>query len=320
MPRSTQLTPASLARLERWLAEHHQVVSAAQLVRLAIPRHHAHRQETARRWQRVHRGVWCSYTGPLTHWSKCAAALAALGPDAALDGDTAARLLGFRRAEKAQVIRVVIPHGTRRKSLAGVQVRQSRTLTGRSYVERRGLRVVRIERAALAMALRLPKDVTAIVTEVVQQGLTTSARLRGTALGLGVVKGRRRLLQAIDDAGGGSRSGLEARFIAILRKARLPRPEQNVGLVIDGRRLWLDVCFPDLRLAIEIDGKAYHLFCEDWEDDLERQNDLVLDGWLVLRFSARVIRDRPDLVVRRVAKALEARTSLVAAGWSAGAA
>lgn len=320
MPRSTQISPAALARLERWLSAHHQVVSSGELGRLGIPRHHGHRQESARRWQRVHRGVWCAYTGPLTFHSRCAAALAALGDDAALDADTAARLLGFRRAEAAAVIRVVIPHGTRRKTLAGVQVRQSRTLTARSYDERKGLRVVRIERAALAMALRLPKDITHIVAEVVQQGLTTSARLRGTALGLGVVKGRRRLLQAIDEAGGGARSGLEARFVAILRKARLPLPQQNFPLLIDGRRIWLDVCFPELRIAIEIDGKAYHLFSEDWENDLERQNDLVLDGWLVLRFSAQVIRDRPDLVVRRVTKALGARAALVAAGWSAGAA
>ena len=215
---------------------------------------------------------------------------------------------------------MVVPHGSKGRQLVGVQVRQSRTLSERSVLIRKGLRIVRIERAVIAMAIRRPGEVTALISEVVQQGLTTASRLRGTALGLGVVKGRRRLLLAIEDAGGGTRSELESLFMKILRKARLPRPTQNFGLVIDGRRLWLDVCFPDLRIAIEIDGKAYHLFSEDWEDDLERQNDLVLDGWLVLRFSARVIRDHPEVVARRVRKALEDRRALTVAGWSSGAA
>ncbi len=319
MPRQQRISDRAAAALDKWLRDNHQIVSAPALAAMGVSRHFARAQVAARRWQQVHRGVWCAYTGPLSFLSKCAAALAALGEDAVLDADTAARLLGFRRSATAETIRVVLPHGSKGRRLAGVVIRQSRTLTDRSWVVRKHLRVVRIERAVLAMAIRRPAEVTAVVTEAIQQGLTTAMRLRGTALGLGVVKGRHRLLLAIDDAGG-ARSALEARFIALMRKARLPRPTQNFGLVIDGRRLWLDVCFPDLRIAIEIDGKAYHVFAEDWEDDLERQNDLVLDGWLVLRFSARAIRDHPDVVVRRVRQALEARRALVVAGWSNGAA
>lgn len=267
--------------------------------------------------------MWCAYTGPLTFLSRCAAALAALGEEAVLDDETAACIFGLRRAiaTTSRVVRVVVPHGSRGRRLTGVKVRQSRSLTERSHLVRKGLRVVRIERAALAMALRLKRDLGAIVAEAVQQGLTTSSRLRGTALGLGPVAGRRRLLIAIDDVGGGTRSQLEALFIALLRKARLSRPTQNHPLLIDGRRVWLDVCFPDLRIAIEIDGKAYHLFSEDWEDELDRQNDLVLDGWLVLRFTARAIRDHPDQVVRRVATALAQRQQgIEAVDRSAGAA
>jgi len=310
MPATTAFTAAH-ARLDSWLSSHHGVVADRDLRRLGVSRHYARSQARARRWRRVHAGVWCAYTGPLTFMSRCAAALAALGDTAALDGPSAAAVLGFRRGRVDGPVHVVIPHGTRRRSLPSVVVRQSRTLTDRSCVFRNGLRVVRIERAVLAMAAKRGTDAAAVVTEAVQQGLTVAERLRGTLLALGNVAGRSHLLEAIGDADGGSRSGLEVLFMRIIRRARLPVPVQNFGLVVDGRRLWLDVCYPALRIAVEIDGKAYHLFSEDWENDLDRQNALVLDGWLVLRFSARAIRGHPDDVARRVAKAVAERSASI---------
>ncbi len=78
----------------------------------------------------------------------------------------------------------------------------------------------------------------------------------------------------------------------------------NYPLRLAGRRIWLDLCYPHLRIAIEIDGRGFHLGAADWQRDLQRQNELVLAGWLVLRFTAADLRDRPADVVRRVAAAL----------------
>ena len=103
---------------------------------------------------------------------------------------------------------------------------------------------------------------------------------------------------------GGSRSDLEILFIRTLRRAGVPLPVRNYPLSVDGRRVWLDACYPDHHYFIEIDGKAYHVMCEDWEDDLDRQNDIVLEGWRPLRFSGRAIRERPNDTVRRVARAI----------------
>ena len=150
--------------------------------------------------------------------------------------------------------------------------------------------------------LRLGADA---IVSAVQQGLTTPERLRACLARLGHVPGRRALAVAIEDVGGGSRSWLEARFRRLLRDAGLPLPVQNHPLVVGGRRVWLDACYVDERIAIEVDGRAYHLMSEDWEDDLDRQNAIVLDGWLVLRFTARDIRERPDAVIAALRRALE---------------
>ena len=146
---------------------------------------------------------------------------------------------------------------------------------------------MRVERAVLTIAATR----IGVLSASVQQGLARPDRIRGVLLSLGPVKRRARMLAALADIEGGSRSELERSFLRQVRLANLPMPTRNFPLLIDGRRLYLDACYPDLMLAIEIDGRMYHLMCEDWEDDLVRQNLVVLEGWSPLRFSARAIRN-----------------------------
>jgi very-short-patch-repair endonuclease len=67
----------------------------------------------------------------------------------------------------------------------------------------------------------------------------------------------------------------------------------------------VDLAYPQWWIAIECDGPS-HLEEEVHERDLPRQNDLVLQGWTVLRFSWRRVRDRPASVIREVRAAIDA--------------
>jgi hypothetical protein len=74
-------------------------------------------------------------------------------------------------------------------------------------------------------------------------------------------------------------------------------PEYEVYDFKDGRR-YLDYAwfYGPVSLAIEIDGFKVHvkdLDQEKFSDQLTRQNDLVNDGWRILRFSYEAVRDRP---------------------------
>jgi len=55
---------------------------------------------------------------------------------------------------------------------------------------------------------------------------------------------------------------------------------------------------PSLRIAIEIDGYSYHaegaISKKVFNDGLKRQNELVLQGWVVIRFSFDQIRQEPE--------------------------
>lgn len=66
-----------------------------------------------------------------------------------------------------------------------------------------------------------------------------------------------------------------------------------------GGRFYLDARWPAARLTVEIDG-AGHRDPATWSTDLRRQNQLVLDGDRVLRFSSATVRNDPDTVVTEI--------------------
>ena len=57
-------------------------------------------------------------------------------------------------------------------------------------------------------------------------------------------------------------------------------------------------------LAVEIDGRAFHVGPAEFERDRWRQNDLVNAGWRVLRFTARMVDETPHLVIGTIREAL----------------
>src|SRR5262249_45066115 len=98
----------------------------------------------------------------------------------------------------------------------------------------------------------------------------------------------------------------------LCRFARLPPPSRQVPRRDrTGRMRYLDVCFDAWHVALEIDG-AHHVNVGQMWDDSARQNDLALNGYLVLRYPVHVVRDEPERVIADVRQALLAR------GWRPG--
>jgi len=62
-----------------------------------------------------------------------------------------------------------------------------------------------------------------------------------------------------------------------------------------------------IRLLIEIDGFHTHardLSLKEFDDHLMRQNDLVLQGWIILRFSPNLVDKHPMLCQSRITQAI----------------
>jgi very-short-patch-repair endonuclease len=83
----------------------------------------------------------------------------------------------------------------------------------------------------------------------------------------------------------------EARVLREVRRSGLPEPSVNHRVRIGGRVRYLDLAWPEAKVAIEFDGFVPHAPRRVFDDDRARQNDLVADRWTVFRVTATMLRD-----------------------------
>jgi very-short-patch-repair endonuclease len=69
-------------------------------------------------------------------------------------------------------------------------------------------------------------------------------------------------------------------------------------------RWTIDVAFPAAKLAIEVDGWAWHMDVDRFRADRHKGNALVRAGWDVLRFTWHDLTHRPDYVIGEIRAAL----------------
>lgn len=109
------------------------------------------------------------------------------------------------------------------------------------------------------------------------------------------------------DIAQGAEALSEIDFVRLCRRFTLPAPiQQAVRRDASGRRRYLDASWRrhDGRLVVvEVDG-ALHLTARRWWADQLRQNELVLDDALVLRYPSVVVRTEQALVARQLRRAL----------------
>ena len=98
--------------------------------------------------------------------------------------------------------------------------------------------------------------------------------------------GNRVLRKVLATQRAGAEAESERRLHRLLRQAGVTGWVANHEVRHAGRLIArVDVAFPAERLAIEVDGFAYHSDRTRFQRDRSRQNDLVRLGWTVLRFT-----------------------------------
>lgn len=143
-----------------------------------------------------------------------------------------------------------------------------------------------------------------IVRGTVSLPFLTQAHARLTRLA-----GAKQLREVIEELSQGARSEAESRAISLLRDAGIAGWIANHRVRVGPRRYVLDLAFPAHRLAVEIDGRAFHSDARAFQRDRHRQNDLVAAGWTVLRFTWSDLVDRPEYVLRAIHDALHTSRS-----------
>ncbi len=86
----------------------------------------------------------------------------------------------------------------------------------------------------------------------------------------------------------------------LLRDAHITGWISNFRVVVQGAGYFIDIAFPAVRLAVEIDGRLHEDDPSVFENDRYRQNRLVAQGWTVLRFTWAMLVAHPDYVVATI--------------------
>jgi hypothetical protein len=100
-----------------------------------------------------------------------------------------------------------------------------------------------------------------------------------------------------------TRSGLERRFLALVKSAGLPRPAMNI--FVEGYEL--DAYWEDARFAVELDTYDYHGGHTAFENDRIRQEDLKLAGIEMTRVTGTRLTREPAAVIQRLHRLLKQR-------------
>jgi hypothetical protein len=104
---------------------------------------------------------------------------------------------------------------------------------------------------------------------------------------------------------------LARRLRRLIRSAGLPKPltEHWVALAAGGG-FEVDFCWPEYRLIVETDGRAFHDTYRGFENDRHRDRLLSLEGWTVIRFTWRDVTERPAEVIDQLRGLLQRRASV----------
>lgn len=131
-----------------------------------------------------------------------------------------------------------------------------------------------------------PADIDLCLCQLTTRGRTGVARLRAVL---------------VDRVGGST--ALEARWLRHIREAALPAPELQFQLVLRNRVLLLDVAWPAMRVALEVDGWDAHRTRGAFDTDASRGNLLLEAGWRVAHATSK---SEPSLVTAQLRRLLAA--------------
>jgi len=281
----------------------HGVVSIRQLRKLGYSYKSVRRAVEAGRLHRIHHGVFAVGHTNLSLEGRCLAAVLASGPKSLLSHYSAGWLLGLISTRPVPVhVTTPVP----RKRRDALRIHHSRTLIDADQALERGIPVTSVARTALDLAAitrfrnlrRLLRRAEELRVFDLGDFRSVLARNRGH-------RGAFPLDRALDiyEPPRLTRSELEREFMVYAEEFGLPRPVPNFAAA----GFELDVYWPELRFAVELDVYATHGAHEPFEEDRLRDEDLKLAGIELTRVTGRRFEREPRQVMERINRLLDQR-------------
>lgn len=282
----------------------HGVVSIRQLLGpLGYSRSVVTRAADSGRLHRLYTGVYAVGHGNLSTYGHCLAAVLACGPNALLSHLSAAWLweISSRRPAPFHVTGPV-----RRRPRPPICIHHSQILEPEDRAVVDGIPVTALPRTLLDVAATAPRRLERLLDHAERRGLFDLRAIESLLARAGGHRGVKPLRRALgiyipEDL---TFSEFERRFLAAVRQAGLPSPSANVA--VDG--FMLDVYWPDLLFAVELDVYETHGSHASFESDRLRQEELKLQGVEMIRITGPRFDVDPDAVIERLALHLARRS------------
>jgi len=242
------------ARVTQLLAQQDGVIGRQQALRAGMtPGQVRHRLDSGR-WLTVHAGVYQSAQHPATQSSRVRAVVIWGGKNAVLAGHAAAWWWGLTSTPPA-VVDIVIPPKEHRRSRPGIRVTRRRL----DYHDRawlRGAQVTALSMSTLMGSVALGRDGPALLDQALQKRISYDKVRAAYYRNIGFAGNERagELLRAAADK---SAAVSERIFIKLLKDAGIRGWRVNYCWDPTDRRS-IDIAFVREKLAIEIDGWAWH--------------------------------------------------------------
>jgi very-short-patch-repair endonuclease len=281
---------------ERLVARQAGVVSLAQAVAAGMSPDTVQRRVREGRWTRLHPGIYLVGGHRRTPEARIRAAWLWAGPDSIITGPAAAywhHILDHAPA----IIDLTVPAHTKPRPQPGIHLTR-RDLYASDITELPDLRVAAPPFAALETAVALP-DGSTFLDRALQQHVRFPAVYRSFCRNMGRTGSStagRLLIAAADRAD----SAAERLLVRLLREAGID------GWVL-GHPLGpykIDLAFPEQRVAIEVDGWAWHIDPERFRNDRRKGNYITRSGWDLLRFTWHGLHEQPAESIAEVRQTL----------------
>jgi very-short-patch-repair endonuclease len=255
-----------------------------------------------RRWRRVLGPTLTAGHGVDSPSALDLAAYLAAGEPAVLSGPSAARVYGIAIDDVEPCI--TVPR-SRHLTLPGVTQLRGRVDDNEAVLIDGALVTIKSRTAVDCLRLLPPDAALAFLDRALQQRWISAESLARRAATGDQLRGIAQLKELAREAATGTHSEAERRTAALFSEHGIRGWGANFEVRVNGSLLAVvDFAFPVIRLAIEVDGRAWHVDRDRFQRDRERQNSLVNAGWTVLRFTWEDVTEDPARVVAEVNDAL----------------
>jgi very-short-patch-repair endonuclease len=272
------------------------VVSFGQAVACGMSASTVRRWVGEGRWKRVRPAVFLVGGHRYTGEARIRAVGLWAGPEGVITGPAAA--YWHRMLDGAPTfIDLTVPARRKPKPQPGVRIHR-RDLDLEDVRQRFGVRVAAKPFAALETAVALP-DGSVFLDRALQKHVPFTEVYRAYCRNMGRpgwAAASRLLVAAADRAD----SAAERLLVRLLREA-------GIGGWVLGHPLGpyrIDLAFPAQRVAVEVDGWAYHVDPERFRNDRRKGNFITRSGWDLLRFTWHGLHTQPVESIREIADTL----------------